>query len=300
MAKFQYYQDKRGEWRWRLRANNGEIVANSGEGYQTKAGCLKAIKRIRESAPDAEVRIYSGEKEYVVHSEKPDTKTTPVVTENNSAEKPEKSERSKRGWWYGIAALALIVLLVWYFRPSGGEEQTPPSQTELKQETQYAETGQISKPDTATEIVTRDTVKAIVQEKVVPVEEKEKQVEPDPSKETIPAQVFSIQPGDNLWTIAKKQYENPFLWSLIFDKNQQQVSNPDFITPGMNLEIPSLEGTPGNLTQNDSDKIAHSFLTAYQYFNSGGAVGSSKYLMRAQKYNKKSLKKLSEMDISNK
>lgn len=36
------------EWRWRLRAGNGEIIA-SGEGYTTKANCLHAIGLIMET-----------------------------------------------------------------------------------------------------------------------------------------------------------------------------------------------------------------------------------------------------------
>jgi uncharacterized protein YegP (UPF0339 family) len=40
------YRDKRLEWRWRLMAANNRIVADSGEGYKTKAGALKAALRL--------------------------------------------------------------------------------------------------------------------------------------------------------------------------------------------------------------------------------------------------------------
>lgn len=33
------YRDQNGEYRWRLRATNGRIVADCGEGYKTKGGC---------------------------------------------------------------------------------------------------------------------------------------------------------------------------------------------------------------------------------------------------------------------
>lgn len=35
-AKVEFYPDARGEWRWRVRANNGKIVADSSEGYGNK------------------------------------------------------------------------------------------------------------------------------------------------------------------------------------------------------------------------------------------------------------------------
>jgi uncharacterized protein YegP (UPF0339 family) len=54
MAKFEIYKDSQGEFRWRLRATNGEVIAN-GEGYTSKAGCLNGIESVRKNAPVAEV-----------------------------------------------------------------------------------------------------------------------------------------------------------------------------------------------------------------------------------------------------
>ena len=52
--KFEVYVDKAGEFRFRLKARNGEIIA-TGEGYKAKASCLNGIDSIRRNAPDAEV-----------------------------------------------------------------------------------------------------------------------------------------------------------------------------------------------------------------------------------------------------
>ena len=38
-SKVQYYQDRSGEWRWRAVAPNGDIVADSSEGYKNRADC---------------------------------------------------------------------------------------------------------------------------------------------------------------------------------------------------------------------------------------------------------------------
>ena len=54
--KFQVYVDKAGEYRFRLKATNGEIIATS-EGYKAKASCLNGIESIKKNAPDAEVVI---------------------------------------------------------------------------------------------------------------------------------------------------------------------------------------------------------------------------------------------------
>ena len=54
--KFEMYTDKAGEFRFRLKAKNGQIIA-IGEGYKAKAGCKNGIESIRKNAPEAEVVI---------------------------------------------------------------------------------------------------------------------------------------------------------------------------------------------------------------------------------------------------
>lgn len=52
--KFEIYTDKAGEFRFRLKARNGEIIATS-EGYKAKAGCLNGVESVRKNALDAAV-----------------------------------------------------------------------------------------------------------------------------------------------------------------------------------------------------------------------------------------------------
>jgi uncharacterized protein YegP (UPF0339 family) len=47
--KFHIYQDKRGEWRWRLKARNGRIVADSGEGYARQGNAVRAAEMVRDA-----------------------------------------------------------------------------------------------------------------------------------------------------------------------------------------------------------------------------------------------------------
>ncbi|MCH8345952.1 MAG: DUF1508 domain-containing protein [Chloroflexi bacterium] len=56
MAKFQIFKDNAGEYRWRLRANNNEIIADSAEGYKAKSDCANAIDLVKLLAPTAEVQ----------------------------------------------------------------------------------------------------------------------------------------------------------------------------------------------------------------------------------------------------
>ncbi len=51
---FEMYADKAGEFRFRLKARNGEPILAS-EGYKAKAGCLNGIDSVKRNAPDAPV-----------------------------------------------------------------------------------------------------------------------------------------------------------------------------------------------------------------------------------------------------
>lgn len=52
--RYEMYVDKAGEFRFRLRARNGEIIAVS-EGYKAKTSCENGIESVRKNAPEAPV-----------------------------------------------------------------------------------------------------------------------------------------------------------------------------------------------------------------------------------------------------
>jgi uncharacterized protein YegP (UPF0339 family) len=54
MARFELFEGRAGDYRWRFRANNGEIVAQS-EGYTTKAAALNGVNVLRREAATAAI-----------------------------------------------------------------------------------------------------------------------------------------------------------------------------------------------------------------------------------------------------
>jgi len=52
--KFEVYEDKGGEFRFRLKATNGQVIAVS-EGYKAMASCLNGVESVQKNAPDAEI-----------------------------------------------------------------------------------------------------------------------------------------------------------------------------------------------------------------------------------------------------
>ena len=102
--KYQVYKDKRGEFRFRLIATNGRIIA-VGEGYKAMKSCLNGIESIRKNAPEATVddqslvRKSAAEKaaEKPVEKEEKAKPARKTAKASAKAEAPEKKAPAKRG-----------------------------------------------------------------------------------------------------------------------------------------------------------------------------------------------------------
>jgi amphi-Trp domain-containing protein len=58
-ATFEVYEDTGGEWRWRLTHDNGNIIADSSEGYASKQKAKQGLESVRSNAPGAYVEDQS-------------------------------------------------------------------------------------------------------------------------------------------------------------------------------------------------------------------------------------------------
>ncbi|PGF15465.1 hypothetical protein CP556_04525 [Natrinema sp. CBA1119] len=55
-SRFEVYEDRAGQWRWRLVHWNGNIVADSGEGYSSRSNAERAARSVMRSAPSATIQ----------------------------------------------------------------------------------------------------------------------------------------------------------------------------------------------------------------------------------------------------
>ena len=56
-AQFEVYRDSNGEYRWRFRAADGQMIIHSGEGYASREHAVRAIRLFKEQSPRAQVEI---------------------------------------------------------------------------------------------------------------------------------------------------------------------------------------------------------------------------------------------------
>ena len=55
MAHFEIFRSKRGQYRWRLRAANNKIIADSAESYVRKSACMRGIQLLKSHSSKAKV-----------------------------------------------------------------------------------------------------------------------------------------------------------------------------------------------------------------------------------------------------
>ena len=51
-GKFELWTDKGGDWRFNLKASNGQVIATS-QGYASKASAMNGIDSVKSNAPGA-------------------------------------------------------------------------------------------------------------------------------------------------------------------------------------------------------------------------------------------------------
>jgi soluble lytic murein transglycosylase-like protein len=86
-----------------------------------------------------------------------------------------------------------------------------------------------------------------------------------------PAQVYAVQAGDSLWSIAQRFYGNPHMWADIYYANQSQIHDPNLIYPGQELTIPHA-GATTNSARNSASATTNSTSAAPAQASSPSSV----------------------------
>lgn len=207
------------------------------------------------------------------------TEAQPVESEYKPAsEEPTSPPPRKRGRWIILLTLAVIIILslIFYFRNcyhSGA----------------VLEDDQSSIVDSQESLV--DSQESLVDSLQPEIEGEEVAApsgiqEPETQEITaVPEQApVTVTEGKYLFRIAREVYDNPYLWVLIYQANQDQISDPEQVIIGRELKIPSLEGSQGRLSKHDSLELAKGYRLVYEYYMSKGDAQAEAYRMAMVKY----------------
>jgi len=103
----------------------------------------------------------------------------------------------------------------------------------------------------------------------------------------------TVAAGESLWTIAQNQYNNPYLWPLIYAANQNDLENPNLLLSGNNLDIPTLEN-PDNLSQLEREKVALGYISVYDWILNNQPENARYYLWAAGSFSQEVLRDASD------
>ncbi|UPV73084.1 YegP family protein [Halorussus limi] len=67
-ASFEVYEGKDGKWRWRLVHDNGNTIADSGQGYSSRRAAEKGLRSVKRNALGAEIERIGGDAQRDVRS----------------------------------------------------------------------------------------------------------------------------------------------------------------------------------------------------------------------------------------
>lgn len=115
-------------------------------------------------------------------------------------------------------------------------------------------------------------------------------------------QTHKITGGESLWRLARQHYNDSLLWPHIFQANAALIDNPDQLQIGANIVIPSLQGSPEQLTLSDRRNIAEGYYLTYLHYKNTGHKDAFFALLEAKRYDNKvvdehlSLLKLSKLE----
>lgn len=178
-----------------------------------------------------------------------------------------------------VVVLLLVILGLWYFvfRDTSDPqiaEQTPPSLVETP-------TDPTPNPPPATDQTATDS--DTPEESEVLNEEAPEPEQVEIIKDTVPLN-YVVSPGEWIYDIARKNYNQPTFWPLIFEANFSSSQDPDLIIPGKELKIPEIADAQ-NLTQNDRERLASALrLVSQAYANAGKSEQAENYRRMAAKF----------------
>lgn len=95
---------------------------------------------------------------------------------------------------------------------------------------------------------------------------------------------YVVSSGEWIYDIARKEYNQPTFWPIIFEANFSSSQDPDLIIPGKKLVLPLIED-PRNLTLDDRERLASAHRAVSEaYANAGKTEQAQNYERMAGRF----------------
>jgi nucleoid DNA-binding protein len=215
----------------------------------------------------------------------------PENPEEGTEEVPEVRKRKMMYWIIPLLFVIIALLVVVFYMKNFRNQLVYPEKEKNTGQQAVQPAKQVPEP-----VVQQDTLQTVLKDtaETAPPQEQPK-AEPEPQK-TEPVQSATtgftgrqvpVTGGKYLFQLAREVYGNPYLWSLIYQENQEKIKDPQQVLTGLTLTIPSLEGTTDHLTRGDSSRVSEGYRLIYEYYNALGDERAKEYRWAVNKYSPK-------------
>ncbi len=161
-------------------------------------------------------------------------------------------------------------------------ENSLPLNTVLQIDTVYKMVNQI---DTVYQIINRiDTVFKEIGSN--PIENKNQLISSMDLPKKYAQERYLVKEGERFYSIARHYYKDPYLWPLIYYANKSIVPDPEFVPAGIEILLPSVEGSAERLTNTDKKSLARAYIEVYLYYKDLDKSNALNYLWFGTKLNK--------------
>ncbi len=220
--------------------------------------------------PETSVSITA---EPVVRSEMSDIT---VIEPPGQTKQPATVTQTQNTRMTAIAATVLFAAVIGYFIISPSQQATVQTTDMPSEPASHVLTTSTSNPsainsqitttetesDTAPEIaITTDSSSS----PVTVINDAVAAVSTDPTTPFFSKRRHRLVNGDSLWRLSRKSYTNPFYWPHIYQANRN-IRNPNKLRMGSTITLPSLYGSPDELTAEDKRNIAEGYFQVYRYY----------------------------------
>lgn len=93
-----------------------------------------------------------------------------------------------------------------------------------------------------------------------------------------------VDEGQTLWSMARQEYDDPYLWPWIYGTNTGNLDNPDLIYAGTSLSVPLPEGPSESLSLSDSLSVAMGYVESYRWYKDRDREEAKYFLYAARQY----------------
>lgn len=111
---------------------------------------------------------------------------------------------------------------------------------------------------------------------------------PGSGEEAAPEQNLTVSrevdEGQTLWSMARAEYGDPYLWPWIYGNNRPEIENPDLVYAGQALSVPLPDGPDRSLTENDSLEVALGYVESYRWYKNRQREEAKYFLYAATRY----------------